>query len=88
MKPAKAESDDQGRDALPPVGDMQSDYFVRTFLLNLPSPEREVVTLRIVQGLSSTEIAKRLDRSVAEVWRFQRSGMRLLRQSLASRESD
>jgi RNA polymerase sigma-70 factor (ECF subfamily) len=57
---------------------------LRTALATLPDDQRQVLLLRLVAGLSPTEVAARLDRSVDAVHALQHRARRRLRRELTA----
>jgi RNA polymerase sigma-70 factor, ECF subfamily len=81
---------DERRDSSPEaVAEASADAeVVRGALAELPEPQREVVTLRYLQDLSYSEIAKQVGRSNDAVRQLHQRGMARLRRQLATDTSD
>jgi len=76
---------DERRDSSPSaVAEASADAeVVRGVLAELPEPQREVVTLRYLQDLSYSEIAKQVGRSNDAVRQLHQRGMARLKRNLA-----
>ena len=66
------------------AGHMGQHRFSKRLLQQLPSPQREVLTLRLVGGLSSEGVAAELGINVTLVRRIQQQGLLQIRRSLKS----
>ena len=90
LKPSVALDDapevvDERRDSSPSaVAEASADAeIVRAALAELPEPQREVVTLRYLQDMSYSEIAKQAGRSNDAVRQLHQRGMARLKRNLA-----